>query len=212
MTELTGYQLVISTFDDEAAGPEAVSRLLQSFANQREALPAVASVVKQADGRVVIKETSDIGAKQGAAAGALAGGLVGLLSRRRSVAGTAMVGALLGGITAHKVDTGIPDPRLEAIGQSLDTATSAAVAISRDDIYGEVKATLSGLGGTTISEEFDHKTDFMKQAQAGDYRGALAALANQAESVVAGASGTAAKTAQDLTAKAQDMLDRDQTA
>lgn len=190
MSEQTGYQLVIGTFDDESTGVEAVTRLLDQFSGQAQAMPAVASVVKTADGELAIKENSDIGGKQGAAAGALAGGLVGLLSRRRGVVSSAAIGALLGGVAAHKVDTGIPDPRLEAIGQALDNATSAVVAILSDDALSGAKATIAGLGGSTVMEAFDHKTDFMKQIQSGDYSGALTALANQAEGGVAGASGS----------------------
>lgn len=198
MTEQTGYQLVISTFEDETAATKAVGQLQDQFKGNATAMPAVASVVKTAAGEVAIDETSDIGAKQGAAAGALAGGLVGLLSRRRGVVGSAAVGALLGGIVAHKVDTGIPDPRLEAIGQSLENASSAAVAIVRDDELPTAKTILTGLGGTTVMEAFDHKTDFMKQMQSGDYSGALAALANQAESTVSNASGSASTMATDM--------------
>lgn len=212
MTEQTGYHLVISTFDDEAGALSAVNQLLDTFAGAKSALPAVASVVKATDGELTIVETNDIGAKQGAAAGALAGGLVGLLSRRRSVVGSAAIGALLAGVTAHKLDTGIPDPRLEAIGQSLDAATSAAVAIVSDDGLGEAKTLLSNLGGTTVLEPFDLKTDFIKRVQEGDYSGALTALANQAEGTVAGASQTATTTAQDLAAQAQAALNRNKSA
>jgi uncharacterized membrane protein len=198
MTEQTGYQLLISTFDDASAGTEAVSRLLTQFKGQTQAVPAVASVVKTAEGELAIRETSDLGAKQGAAAGALAGSLVGLLSRRRGVVGSAAVGALLGGVAAHKLDTGIPDPRLEAIGQALDNATSAAVAIVSDDALADVKGIVAGLGGATVIEAIDHKTDFMKQIQSGDYAGALAALGNQTEGSVSGASDSATKLLNDL--------------
>ena len=198
MTEQSGYQLLISTFDDENAGTEAVSRLLAQFKGQTQAVPAVASVVKTADGELAIRETSDLGAKQGAAAGALAGSLVGLLSRRRGVVGSAAIGALLGGVAAHKLDTGIPDPRLAAIGQALENATSAAVAIVSDEVLAEVKGIVGDLGGATVIEAIDHKTDFMKQMQSGDYAGALAALGNQTETTVSGASDSATQMVNDL--------------
>lgn len=198
MSEQTGYQLLISTFGDESTALKGVTQLLDQFAGRSQAMPAVASVVKAADGKLTIQENADIGGKQGAAAGALAGGLVGLLSRRRSVVGSAAIGALLAGAAAHKMDTGIPDPRLEAIGQALDEATSAVVAIINDEALAEAKTLVTGLGGSTVLEAFDHKTDFMKQIQSGDYSGALTALANQAESGVAGASGSASSMIQDL--------------
>lgn len=190
MSEQPGFQLLISTFGDDSTALKAVTQLLDQFAGQSQAMPAVASVVKTAAGELTIQENSDIGGKQGAAAGALAGGLVGLLSRRRGVVSSAALGALLGGVVAHKVDTGIPDPRLEAIGEALDKATSAAVAIISETALPEAKTLLAGLGGSTVMEPFDHKTDFIKQVQSGDYSGALTALANQAEGGIAGASGS----------------------
>lgn len=201
MTESTGFQLLISTFDDETAAPQAVAQLSALFKSDLKSMPAVASVVRSAEGTLTIQETSDIGAKQGAAAGALAGSVLGLLSRKRGVVGSATVGALLGGVLAHKADTGIPDPRLEAIGQSLENATSAVVAIVSDQAMGKVHAIVDGFAGTTMTEAFDHKTDFIKQVQSGDFAGALTALANQTEGKVSGAADSA-------TSKAQQMLNR----
>jgi uncharacterized membrane protein len=189
MTDTNGFQLVVAGFTGETEGPSAVTRLLETFKGNRPAMPAAASIVKDAQGVLTIRETDDIGAKQGAAAGAVAGGLIGLLSRKRGTVSTAALGALLGGVAAHKIDTGIPDPRLEAIGEAMDYGSSAAVVVVRDDVFGEVKALLSGLGAMIDVEPFDPKTDFVQQMQEGDYRGALSALANRAESMVASAGG-----------------------
>lgn len=189
MTENNTYQLLIATFEGESAGVAAVGSLVDAFRQNRAALPAAASIVKDAAGTLTIRETSDIGAKQGAAAGALAGGLIGLLSRKRGTVSSAALGALLGGVAAHKIDTGIPDPRLEAIGASLESASSAAVAVVSDASFGEAKALLSGLGAGISAEPFDYDTDFVRQMQDGDYRGAMSALANRAESMVAQAGG-----------------------
>jgi len=189
MTENNTYQLLIATFEGESAGVAAVGSLVDAFRQNRAALPAAASIVKDAAGTLTIRETSDIGAKQGAAAGALAGGLIGLLSRKRGTVSSAALGALLGGVAAHKIDTGIPDPRLEAIGAAMDIASSAAVAVVSDLGFGEAKALLSGLGAAVSAEPFDYDTDFVQQMQDGDYRGAMSALANRAESMVAQAGG-----------------------
>lgn len=189
MTENNTYQLLIATFEGESAGVAAVGSLVDAFRQNRAALPAAASIVKDAAGTLTIRETSDIGTKQGAAAGALAGGLIGLLSRKRGTVSSAALGALLGGVAAHKIDTGIPDPRLEAIGAAMDIASSAAVAVVSDLGFGEAKALLSGLGAAVSAEPFDYDTDFVQQMQDGDYRGAMSALANRAESMVAQAGG-----------------------
>lgn len=205
MMDESTYQLIIATFEGETAGEAAVSSLVDAFRGDRPALPAAASIVKDAAGALTIKETSDIGAKQGAAAGALAGGLIGILSRKRGTVSSAALGALLGGVAAHKMDTGIPDPRLEAIGESMDHASSAAVAVVSDMGFGDAKALLSGLGAAISAEPFDYDTDFVQQMQAGDYRAAMTALANRAESMVAGASGAAGSAAQMAADKGREL-------
>ena len=205
MTNQTGFQLVIATFTDETTAAAAVNRLLAEFQGRRAALPAAAYVGKDADGDLTIRETADLGGKQGAAAGALAGGLVGLLSRKRGVFGSAALGALLGGVAAKKLDTGIPDPRLAAIGAALDEATGAAVAIVGDEVAATVLTLLKGLGAQTQTEPFARETDFMKQLQAGDIAGAAHTLANQAEGALAGATSLAVEKAESLTGQTPDM-------
>ena len=198
MSEQSTYQLLVATFDDEAAGPTAVTSLVAANAADRAALPAAASIVKDAAGALTIRETSDIGGRQGAAAGALAGGLIGLLSRKRGTVSSVALGALLGGVAAHKLDTGIPDPTLEAIGATLEHSSSAAVFVVGDAAFGAVKASLSGLGAAVTAEPFDYDTDFVQQMKAGEYRGAMTALANRAESMVAAATTKAVDQAETL--------------
>jgi uncharacterized membrane protein len=207
MNDLSTYQLLIASFAGETAGVAAVAGLVDAFRQRPGDLPAAASIVKNAAGALTIRETTDVGARQGAAAGALAGGLIGLLSRKRGTVSSAALGALLGGVAAHRMDTGIPDPRLEAIGQSLAVASSAAVAVVSDDAFGEAKALLSGLGATVQAEAFDYDTDFVEQMKAGDYRSAMTALANRAESMVAGATNVAVARAEALGDQARGAAD-----
>jgi uncharacterized membrane protein len=199
MNDKSGFSLIIATFGTEAAAAEAVRRLHARHRADRDSLPAVALVSKDKSGALTIKEVGDIGGKQGAAAGALAGGLVGLLSRRRGVIGSAALGALLGGVAAKKLDTGIPDPRLEAIGAALDAATGAAVAIVDDNDLAGITALVTELGAQTETEPFARETDFVKQLRAGDLAGAANTLANQAEGAIASATTTAVERAEALT-------------
>jgi uncharacterized membrane protein len=209
MNETTTYELLIAAFEGEGDGVDAIARLTAAFRGNPAAMPAAASIVKDAAGALAIVETTDIGAKQGAAAGALAGGLIGLLSRKRGTVSSAALGALLGGVAAHKLDTGIPDPRLEAIGATLDPASSAAVAVLSDDAFGEAKVLLSGLGAAVTVEAFDYDTDFVRQMKSGDYRRAMTSLAGRAESMVANAGGMASDAAQSALDKGRDVVGRE---
>jgi uncharacterized membrane protein len=204
MSDKSGFSLIIATFGTEGDAAEAVRRLHARHRADRDSLPAVALVSKDKTGALTIKEVGDIGGKQGAAAGALAGGLVGLLSRRRGVVGSAALGALLGGVAAKKLDTGIPDPRLEAIGAALDAATGAAVAVVDDNDLAGIQALLNELGAQTETEPFAHETDFFKQLRAGNLAGAANVLANQAEGTIASATTTAVERAEALGGLAAD--------
>jgi uncharacterized membrane protein len=211
MNESSTYQLVIAAFGDESAGVNAIARLVATYAAARAALPAAASIVKDAAGSLTIKETADIGAKQGATAGALAGGLLGLFSRRRGVVSSAALGALLGGAAAQRLDTGIPDARLEAIGQSLDVASSAAVVVVSDEAYEETQSLLAELGATLSAEPFDYDIDFVSQMKAGDYRAAMTSLANRAESMVAVAGGATGGLARQVTDKGSEIVGKEKS-
>lgn len=209
MSETTTYVLMVATFADETSGVNAVAGLVNAFRQNRAAMPAAASIVKDAKGELTIKETDDIGAKQGAAAGAVAGGLIGLLSKKRGTVSTAALGALLGGVVAHKVDTGIPDPRLEEIGRSMDAASSAAVAILSDDMLAETKSRFAGLGATVTAEPFYFDTDFVQQMKSGEFMQAMSSLANRAESMVATAGRTAGETVGKATEAGREFVGKE---
>ena len=209
MAQPTGFQLIIASFTDETYAAQAVNRLLLAFRDDRAAMPAAAYVGKDDDGQLTIRETADLGGKQGAAAGALAGGLVGLLSRKRGVFGSAALGALLGGVAAKKLDTGIPDPRLAAIGAALEASTGAAVAIVSDEAVDRLRAIVKELGAQVTSEPFARETDFMKQLQAGNLSGAATILANEAEGRLAGATGRVVDRAEALGDQARGLVQKE---
>ncbi|HQF70399.1 MAG TPA: hypothetical protein PLH39_03865, partial [Promineifilum sp.] len=120
------------------------------------------------------------------------------------------LGALLGGVAAKKLDTGIPDPRLEAIGRALDAASGAAVAIVSDNAVDQLLGVVKGLGAHVQAEPFARETDFMKQLQAGNIAGAATILANQAEGRLAGATAMAVERAEALGGQARGMMTGDE--
>jgi uncharacterized membrane protein len=183
----TSFQLIIGTFDSETAAAEAVARLGAGRGERRATLPAAATIIKDAGGQLQIRETADVGGTEGAIAGGLAGALLGSLLGRKGLLG-AGVGAFAGHRLDETHDAGIPDPRLEAIGHSLETASSAAVAVVADSLAEEIKALLKGMGANVIAEPIARDTDFGRQLSAGDYGSAMASLATQAEALLAEAS------------------------
>ena len=89
-----------NAYSEMCRGNERVLDTLKSLKSQYIVdLKSAAVVVRQADGKVKIKETSDFDLKQGAIGGAVAGGLLGLL--RGNLLGGAIVGAA-GGAAARQ--------------------------------------------------------------------------------------------------------------
>lgn len=210
MSELDDFQLLVGTFEEETTASESLDLMLSTFRERRSELPALATVVKNAAGDLTIRETDDIGKKKGAIAGGVAGGLLGLFGGKRKAVVGAGLGALLGGMAADRMDTGIPDPQLEAIGASLAKASSAIVAIVATSSLAEAKGVVAGVGGTITVEPFARDTDFMRQLREGDYDSALTSLASYTESFVANAGDIAGSATEELTGKASDLLNRDE--
>jgi uncharacterized membrane protein len=201
-----GYQLLVGAFGDQAAAAEAVARLKASFRDRRGVMPAAASLSKDSAGALTIEETNELDSKTGAIAGGVAGGLLGLLGGRRGALLGAGIGAVLGSVAAQKLDTGIPDGRLETIGSMLNNATSAAACILLDSAAEEGRALLKDLGATVDAEPFTRDTDFMKQLQSGNVTGALNSLAGQADTAMSGATVAATEAAQRVSEQAKGAV------
>ena len=194
------FRLVVAGFDDPDEAPRALAQLLAARREKQVAVPAIASVRKDAQGIVEINEPGDVGAKEGAVAGGLVGGLLGGLFGRRALAGAAM-GAALGALGAEKHDAGIPNPRLAEIAAGLPAASSAFVAIVEE---GERPALQSLLGieeGRIAAEPIALDLDVARQLREGQYGEAAGSLATQAEGLIGEAKARLTEAAGSVTKK-----------
>ena len=89
----------------------------------------LAVVRKNPEGKVKIKETGDMSFGPGAGIGAVVGGALGLLAGPGGLVAGAAAGAAIGGAGAALHDAGIPDERLEEIGDVLGPGNSAVIGI-----------------------------------------------------------------------------------
>jgi uncharacterized membrane protein len=122
-------QLVVAAYRDEEAADQVADALKQAKHQGQIYYQNVAVVRKNAEGKVKIKETGDMGGGVGAAIGAVAGGALGLLAGPGGLVAGAAAGAAIGGAGAALHDAGIPDERLEEIGDVLGPGNSAFVGI-----------------------------------------------------------------------------------
>ena len=125
--ETANYEMMVVAFEDEYKADEILSTLKQLDVEAVVDLKSAAVVVREADGRIRIRETRDFDAKQGAMGGALAGGVLGLLGG--GLLRGAILGAAGGALAGKAIDLGLNDEYLRSIGESLGSGTSALVAL-----------------------------------------------------------------------------------
>jgi uncharacterized membrane protein len=120
--------MIVAAFPDQKAADEALKKLKEAQKKGLIRIDNAAVLTKDANGKVHIKETADMGGGKGAAIGGVAGAAIGL------IAGPALlvpivVGGLIGGLAAKLRDSGFSNKRLASIGESLKPGSSAIIAV-----------------------------------------------------------------------------------
>jgi uncharacterized membrane protein len=140
--------MVVIAFEDEHKADEVLSTLKQLDVEATVDLKSAAVVKRDAEGKVRIKETKDFDAKQGAIGGAVAGGLLGLLTG--SLLKGAILGAAGGAVAGKGIDLGLNDEYLRTVGESLESKSSALVALIAFERVDRAMADLEKFEGGTI--------------------------------------------------------------
>lgn len=122
-------QLVVAAYHDEDAADQVAGAIKQAKHDRQLNYKNIAVIRKNEEGKVKIKETGDMGGGVGAAIGAVAGGALALVAGPLGLAAGAAAGAVIGGAGAALHDAGIPNERLEEIGDVLGPGNSALIAI-----------------------------------------------------------------------------------
>ena len=124
---MSEHEMMVVAFEDESMAEQVLEALKGLQGEHLIDLQSAAVIVRQADGKVRIRETRDFDVKQGAIGGAVAGGLLGLL--RGNLLKGAILGAAGGAAAGKVIDLGLEDSFLEDVADSLGTGTSAVVAL-----------------------------------------------------------------------------------
>ena len=144
----TNHEMIVVSFADENRADEVLDTNKKMEDKAVVDLKSGAVVVRDAYGKVTIKETSDFDAKQGAIGGAIAGGLLSLLGG--SLIKGAILGAAGGAMAGKMIDLGLDDDFLKEIGDNLETASSAVVALVDFDQVNQAMEELDQFAGGTI--------------------------------------------------------------
>ena len=121
-------QVIVAAFDDESSANAALDDLKKAKKERLIGIQAAAVLRKDADGKLHIKETADMGGRKGATMGGVAGAAIGLIAGPALIV-PAAVGALVGGLASKWRDSGFSDERLKKLGEGLKPGSSAIVAV-----------------------------------------------------------------------------------
>lgn len=121
-------QVIIATYPDEETPDQKLEWLKQATKEGQVDIVDAAVIKKDPDGTIHVKDTANVSTGKGAAIGGVIGGVVGLLAGPAGVVLLGSAGAVIGGAITGG-DEGIPDERLQQVGEELEPGTSAVVAV-----------------------------------------------------------------------------------
>lgn len=156
-------QIVVAAFKDESSASEALKALKQARNEGLIKIVDAAVLRKDANGKLHIKETADMGGGKGAVIGGVLGGVVGLIAG--PVGWAAIGGAAIGGLVAKLRDGGFKDERLKKLGEGLGPGNSAIVAVVEHVWVKQVEKAMADAGAQAVTEELS--ADIAKQLAAG---------------------------------------------
>lgn len=156
-------QVILAAFRDENGADAALEQLKAAKKEHLIAIHNVAVLRKDQEGKLHIKEPTDMGAGRGAVAGGVLGGLTGLIFGPIGLA--AVGGAAIGGVIARLHDSGFKDERLRQLGENLQPGSSAILAVIEHIWVTELQAELEKAGADVVTEEIG--ADIAAQLKAG---------------------------------------------
>jgi uncharacterized membrane protein len=136
-------ELVGAVYESTTGADEALQWVSQLHYKQTLRIRNAAVLVKEPDGKIVVKERGDFDARQGAIGGAVLGGVVGLLTGGVSLVGGALVGAVAGGVAAHEGDRGFSDRFLRSLAEHLQPGRSGLLLVVQHDWVVPLKTALA---------------------------------------------------------------------
>ncbi len=156
-------QVVVAAFKDENTASEALKALKEAKRAGLIKIVDAAVLRKDANGKLHIKETADMGGGKGAVIGGIAGAVGGVLAG--PVGWATIGGAVIGGLAAKLHDGGFKDERLKKLGEGLGPGNSAIVAVVEHTWVREVEQQMAEAGADVVTEQIS--ADIAQQLQAG---------------------------------------------
>lgn len=115
--------VAVITFDDDASADAFLKGVKELKRDQRVTLDDAVVVVKDAEGKVKVRETTDLTVGKGATGGGLLGFVIGFFFG--GPIGGAILGAAAGALLGKKLDLGISKDKIDAIEEAMQPGSSA---------------------------------------------------------------------------------------
>lgn len=147
------HQVIVASFSSEAGADEALKELKTLRREKLLEIDEAAVLRRDRRDRIHINEIDDMGGGKGAMAGGVVGATIALLAGPAGLVLSAATGALLGGLAAKQVDTGLPNNQLKNLAETLEPGTSMLVAIIEHRWLGDVKEALGKSGARVVMAE-----------------------------------------------------------
>jgi len=146
---------VIASFRAADAASNALTKLKDINKEQGFGIQNAAVLTVNADGKLRIKETSDMSGGKGMVVGGVVGGVIGLLGS--TVLWPLGIGAAVGGLASKLRDSGFPNKKLEEVGSKLKPGDSLLIVAVPDAAAEPVSRILKDAGADLIREAIDGK-------------------------------------------------------
>ena len=143
-------ELVVAAWPDAAAAGQAMRELREAKKERLVGIRDAATVVVDAEGKMRIEDTKDMGAGTGAVVGGILGVGLGLITG--GVGWLLLGGGALGAFTAKAQDGGMPDERLKELGERMAPNSSAIIAVIEHTWAVDVERDLAAIDAEVVRE------------------------------------------------------------
>lgn len=167
-------QLIVAAFQDEKSADGALKKLKEAKRENLIGIVNAAVLRKDANGKLHIKETANIGGKA-ATLGGVAGAAIGLIAGPALLV-PAAVGALVGGLASKLRDRGFSDDRLKMLGEGMKPGSSVIVAVVEHTWVVQVQKAMAEAGADAVTAALS--ADIAAQLEAG-HETAFSAIASE---------------------------------
>lgn len=144
-------ELVVAAWPDADAAGKAMKELREAKKEHLVGIVDAATVVIDADGKMRIKDTKDMGAGKGAVIGGVLGAGLGLVTG--GLGWLLLGGGAIGALAAKARDGGLPDKRLKELGERMTPNSSAIVAVIEHTWVADYQRELEAQAADVVREE-----------------------------------------------------------